>query len=150
MQIEQEVFEAAQSGTVPAPPSPAEGQAQRAQLNQQLGAVLGENAFAQFKQYCTTIPDRTAIDTLQQQDASLSACQSQQLLQILTDARQQIIVQDGMTRDWDSLSPNQAVAIMRQQQALFQQAVGNRVQNILTPDQAKTLETVLSQQRMSP
>jgi hypothetical protein len=150
MQIEQEAFEAAQSGTVPAPPSPAEARAQRAQQNQQLGAVLGENGFAQFKQYCTTIPDRTAIDTLEQQDASLSASQSQQLLQILTDARQQIIVQDGMTRDWDSLSPKQAVSIMRQQQALFQQAVGNRVQNIITPDQAKTLQTILSQQRLSP
>jgi hypothetical protein len=150
MQMEQELFAAAQSGTVPAPPSPAEARAQRAELNQQLNAVLGENGLTQFKQYCTTIPDRTVIDTLEQQDASLSASQSKQLLQILTDARQQIIVQNGMTRDWDSLSPNQAVSIMRQQQALFQQAVGNRVQNIITPDQARTLQTVLSQQRMSP
>ena len=42
------------------------------------------------------------------------------------------------------------MAVIRQQQALLQQAVGNRVQSILTPEQATMLQGVFSQLGMSP
>jgi hypothetical protein len=88
--LEQQAFEAAQSGSFPAPPSPQEIQMQQAQQDNQLRSVLGDAGFAQFNQYRTTIPDRTIIDQMNQQGANLNDNQSQQLLQILTDARAQI------------------------------------------------------------
>jgi hypothetical protein len=150
MQLEQQAFEAAQSGTLPAVPSPATVRAQQAQQDQQLRSVLGDAGFAQFNQYQATIPDRSMIDAMNQQGANLSESQSQQLLQILTDARHQIIGQPGSTQNLDSMSPDQAVTIMQQQQVLLQQAVSNRTQNILTPEQARTLQAVLSQQGIAP
>jgi hypothetical protein len=149
-QLEEQAFEAAQSGTLPALPSPAELQAQQAQQEQQLRSVLGEDGFAQFNRYRATIPDSTMIDAMNQQGANLSENQSQQLLQILTDARQQIIGQGGTAQSLDSLSPAQAVTTMHQQQTLLQQVVGSRVQNILTSDQASTLQAAMSQQGISP
>ena len=150
MQLEQQAFEAAQSGTLPAVPSPAAVRAQQAQQDQQLRSVLGDAGFAQFNQYQATIPDRSMIDAMNQQGANLSESQSQQLLQILTDARHQIIGQAGSTQNLDSMSPDQAVTIMQQQQVLIQQAVSNRIQNILTPEQTRTLQAVLSQQGIAP
>jgi thiamine biosynthesis lipoprotein ApbE len=93
MQLEQQAFEAAQSGTLPALPSPAAVRVQQAQQDQQLRSVLGDADFAQFNQYRATIPDRSMIDAMNQQGANLTESQSQQLLQILTEARQQIICQ---------------------------------------------------------
>ncbi len=149
-QWEQQAFEAAQSGTLPALPSPAAVRAQQAQQDQELRSVLGDADFAQFNQYRATIPDRSMIDAMNQQGANLTESQSQQLLQILTDTRQQIIGQRGITQNLDSLSPDQAVTIMQQQQVLLQQAVGNRVQNVLTPEQARTLQVVFSQHGTGP
>ena len=149
-QLEQQAFQAAQSGTLPVLPSPAEARAQQAQQDQQLRAVLGDAGFAQFNQYRVTIPDRSMIDAMNQQGANLSESQSQQLLQILTQARQQIIGQAGITQNFDSMTPEQTMTVMQQQQVLLQQAVGNRVQNILTPDQARILQAAFSQFGISP
>jgi hypothetical protein len=149
-QLEQQAFEAAQSGTLPAVPSPAAIRAQQAQQDQQLRSVLGDVGFAQFNQYRETIPDRSMIDAMNQQGANLSESQSQQLLQILTDARHQIIGQGGITQNLDSMSPDQAVALMHHQEVLLQQSVGSRVQNILTPEQARTLQEVFSQNSVAP
>jgi hypothetical protein len=80
----------------------------------------------------------------------LNENQSHQLLQVLTDARQQMIGQGGTAQNLDSLSPSQAVAIMHQQQSLLQQTVNSRVQNLLTPQQASTLQSVMAQQGISP
>ena len=149
-QLEQQAFEAAQSGTLPAVPSAAAMRAQQAQQDQQLRSVLGDAGLAQFNQYRETIPDRNMIDAMNQQGANLSESQSRQLLQILTDARHQIIGQAGITQNLDSMSPDQAVTLIQQQQMLLQQAVGNRVQNILTPEQARTLQEVFSQNGIAP
>ena len=149
-QLEQQAFEATQSGTLPAPPSPAEARAQQAQQDQQLRSVLGDADFAQFNQYRATIPDRSMIDAMNQKGANLTESQSEQLLQILTDARKQIISQAGATQNFDSMSPQQAITIMQEQQTLLQQTVGNRVQNILTPDQARILQTAFSQFSLGP
>jgi hypothetical protein len=150
LQLEQQAFEAAQSGTLPVIPSPGQMEAQVAQQEQQLRSVLGEAGYQNFNQYRATIPDRTVINGMNQQGANLNENQSQQLLQILTDARQQISGQGNMAQNLDSLSPSQAVATMRQQQNLLQQTVSGRVQNILTPQQASTLQSVMSQQGISP
>lgn len=149
MELEQQAFEAAQSGTMPVLPSPAQMQAQQAQQEQQLRSALGEAGYQQFNQYRATIPDRAVINGMNDQGANLSQNQSQQLLQVLTDARQQIAGQGGTGQNLDSLSPSQAVSTMRQQQNLLQQTVSNRVQNILTPQQASTLQSVMSQQGVS-
>jgi hypothetical protein len=150
MQFEQKAFEAAQSGTLPALPSPAEARAEQAQQDQQLHSVLGDADFDQFNQYRATIPDRTMIDAMNQQGASLTESQSQQLLQVLTDARQQVIGRTGMTQNFDSMSPEQTMTVMREQQSLLQQTVGNRVQNILTPDQVKILQATFSEFSLGP
>ena len=63
-QLEQQAFEAAQSGNFPAPPSPEEMRTQQAQQDNQLRSVLGDAGFAQFSQYQTTIPDRIIIDQM--------------------------------------------------------------------------------------
>jgi hypothetical protein len=144
-QLEQQAFEAAQSGNVPAPPSPDAFRAQQVQQDQQLRSVLADAGFAQFDQYRATIPDRLIIDSMNQAGGNLSESQSQQLLQILTQERQQIIGQAGTTQNLGSMSPDQAMTVIQQQQVLLQQAVGDRVQNILTPEQATTLQGVLSQ-----
>lgn len=148
-QLEQQAFAAAGSGNIPAPPSPEEIQAQQAQEDQQLGSVLGDAGFAAFNQYRATIPDRSVIETMDQQGANLSDSQSQQLLQVLVQERQQ--VQAGTTQNVNSMSPDQAIRALDQQQALLQQAVDDRVQNILTPEQATTLKAVMSHQlRIGP
>jgi hypothetical protein len=148
-QLEQQAFEAAQSGNIPAPPSPEEMQAQQAQQDQQLRSVLGDTGFAAFNQYRATIPDRSAIEDMNQQGANLSESQSQQLLQVLVQERQQI--QAGTAQNLNSMSPDQAIKALDQQQVLLQQAVSDRVQNILTPEQTTVLKAVLSQQlRIGP
>jgi flagellar biosynthesis/type III secretory pathway ATPase len=86
---------------------------------------------------------------MNQQGANLSESQSQQLLQVLVQERQQI--QAGTAQNLNSMSPDQAIKALDQQQAMLQQAVSDRVQNILTPEQATTLKGVLSQQlRIGP
>ena len=148
-QLEQQAFDAAQSGTIPAPPSPEEMQAQQAQEDQQLRSVLGDAGFTAFNQYRATIPDRSVIEDMNQQGANMSDSQSQQLLQVLVQERQQI--QAGTTQNLNSMSPDQAIRALDQQQVLLQRAVSDRVQNILTPEQATTLKAVLSQQlRVGP
>ena len=145
--LEQQAFEAAQSGSFPAPPSPQEIQTQQAQQDNQLRAVLGDVGFAQFNQYQATIPDRTIIDQMNQQGANLSDSQSQQLLQILTDARAQI---QNSTPNLSSLPPDQALAAIQKQQVLLQQTVNDRIQSVLTPDQGKTLQGAFSRLSTAP
>ncbi len=149
-QLEQQAFEAAQSGSVPTLPAPDLLQAEQAQQDQQLRSVLGDAGFAEFTQYRATIPDRTMIEAMNQQGANLSESQSQQLLQVLTEERQQIIGQSPIMRNLNSMAPDQAMAVIQQQQALLQQAVGNRIQNILTPEQATMLQEAFAQLGMGP
>ena len=96
-QLEQQAFDAAQSGKLPDPPSPQEMRTQQAQQDNQLRSVLGDVGFAQFKQYQTTIPDRIIINQMSEQGANLSESQSEQLLQVLTSSRDQIFGQPGAT-----------------------------------------------------
>jgi hypothetical protein len=148
-QLEQQGFDAAQSGNIPAPPSPEEMQAQLAQEDQELRSALGDAGFTAFNQYRATIPDRSVIEDMNQQGANLSESQSEQLLQVLVQERQQI--QAGTAQSLNSMSPDQAIRAIDQQQVLLQQAVSDRVQNILTPEQTTTLKAALSQQlRIGP
>lgn len=149
-QLEQQAFDAAQSGSVPAPPSLEDMRTQQAEQDQQLRLVLGDAALAQFDQYRATIPDHIIVDSMNQQGANLSENQSQQLVQILTAARQQIIGQSGITQNLSSMPPGQALTLLQQQQVLLQQAVGDRVQNLLTPEQARTLKGLLSKNNINP
>jgi hypothetical protein len=147
-QLEQQAFEAAQSGNIPVPPSPDEIRSQQEQQNQQLRAALGDPGFAEFAQYQSTIPDRLIVDAVNQEGGNLSENQSQQLLQILSEARQQITGQSGVTQNLASMSPGDAMAMVQQQQAVLQQTIGSRVQNLLTPQQATVLQNVFVQQNM--
>ena len=78
----------------------------------------------------------------------MSESQSQQLLQILAEARQQIIGQSGITQNLASMSPGDAMAMVQQQQSVLQQTINSRVQNLLTPQQATVLQNVLVRQNM--
>jgi hypothetical protein len=148
-QLEQQAFDSAQSGNIPAPPSPEEMRSQQALQDQQLRSVLGDAGLAAFNQYRATIPDRTVISTMTEQGANLSESQSEQLLQILVHERQQI--QANTIQNLNSMPPAQAIRAIDQQQLLLQQAVSDRVQSILTPEQATMLKGVLSQQlRIGP
>jgi hypothetical protein len=149
-QLEQQAFEAAQSGNIPVPPSPEEMQMQKAQRDSQLRTLLGDPGFAQFNQYQTTIPDRIIIDEMNQQGANLSESQSAELLQVLTESRQQIFGQAGSTPNLNSMPRDQAIAAMQRQQDLLQQTVSDRVQSLLTPDQGKTLQGAISQPNIVP
>jgi hypothetical protein len=140
-QLEEQAFKAARSGSLPAPPPPEEVQAQLAQQDNQLRSALGEAGFAQFNQYRTTIPGRIIIDQMNQRGANLNDAQSQQLLQILVDARQQI---QGAPSNLNSLPGDQALAVIQQQQTLLQQTVSDRVQSVLSPDQGKMLQEAIS------
>jgi hypothetical protein len=131
-----------QSGTVPPPPSLEMIQTQQAREEEQLRQVLGDAGFAAFKSYQATIPDRSVVETMNQQGANLSASQSSQLLQVLTSERQQI--QTG--HPFNGLSPQAAITALDQQQALLEQAVSGRVQNLLSAQQVETLRAVMSQQ----
>ena len=147
-QLEQQAFEAAQSGKLPDLPSPEEMRTQQVQQDNQLRLVLGDAGFAQFKQYQATIPDRIIISQMSEQGANLSESQAQKLLQILTASREQIFGQAGVAPNLNSMSPDQAMAATQQQQALLQQTVSDRVQSLLAPEQAKTLQGVIS--KLSP
>jgi hypothetical protein len=147
-QLEQQAFEAAQSGNIPVPPSPDEIRSQQEQQNQQLRAVLGDAGFAEFAQYQASIPDRLTLDAVNQEGGNLTESQSQQLLQILAEARQQIIGQSGITQNLASMPPGDAMAMVQQQQSVLQQTIGSRVQNLLTPQQATVLQNVFVQQNM--
>jgi hypothetical protein len=144
-QLEQQTFDAAQSGSIPAPPSPEALRAQQVQEDQQLRSVLGDAGFAQFDEYRASIPERNIIDRMNQEGADLSDSQSQQVSKILMDARNQIIGQAGNSQYLNSLSPDKAVSIMQQQQVLLQQTVRDRVQNVLTPEQIKILQSTVAQ-----
>jgi hypothetical protein len=143
-QLEQQAFDAASSGRFPTPPSPEAIREQQSQQDQELRSVLGDAGFAQFNEYRATIPDRTVIGQMNQEGANLSGTQSQQLLQILTQARQQIIGQSGITQSLSSLPPDQAMTVIQEQEALLSQTVNDRTQSILTPDQTTLLQGVLS------
>jgi hypothetical protein len=143
-QLQQQAIEAAQTGTIPVALSPEALRAQQVQQDQQLRSVLGDSEFAQFSQYRATIPDRIIMNDMNQQGGNLRESQSAQLLQVLTEARQQIIGQADTTRNLGSMSPDQATTIMQQQQALLEQTVSNRIQNILTPEQQTTFREVFS------
>jgi hypothetical protein len=149
-QLEQEAFEAAQSGNIPAPPTPEDIRAQQDQQNQQLRSILGDAGFAQFTQVQATIPDRLLVDAVNQQGGNLSEGQSQQLLQILTEVRRQIVGQSDITQNLGSMSPGDATAIMQQQQVLLQQTINSRIQNLLTPEQARVLQDVLMRHSVFP
>jgi hypothetical protein len=149
-QLEQQAFEAAKSGTIPKPPSLEEIQTQRLQQDQQLRALLGDSRFAQFSQYRATIPDRLIINGMNQEGANLNESQSQQLLQVLTQARQQVIGQSGVTSSLNSMSRDQVIATIQQQQLLLQQTVNNRVQNILNAEQTAILQRALSRPGVGP
>jgi hypothetical protein len=149
-QLEQQAFDAAQSGSFPAPPSPEGIREQQVQQDQQLRSVLGDAAFAQFDQYRATIPDHIIVDSMNQQGANLSANQSQQLVQILTAARQQIMNPVGIRQNLSSMPPDQAMTFIQQEQVLLQQAVDERVKNLLTPEQATSLKGLLSPNNISP
>jgi hypothetical protein len=149
-QLEQQAFEAAQSGQLPTLPTPEAVRAQQVQQDQQLRSILGDAGFAQFDQCRATVPDRLIVDAMNQQGGNLSESQSQQLLEILTQARQQIIGQSAITQNLGSMAPDQAMTVIQQQQALLEQTVNNRVQNILTPDQATLLQGVLSEHPINP
>jgi hypothetical protein len=147
-QSEQQAFEAAQSGSIPTLPSPEAIRAQQAQQDQRIRSVLGDAGFAQFDQYRASIPDQIIINSMNQEGANLSASQSQQVLQVLTDARRQVMNPSAI--GVDSMPPEQAIYAIQQQQVLLQQAVRDRVQNILTPEQSTTLQRVLSQHSIAP
>ena len=149
-QLEQQAFEAAQAGTFPTLPSAETMRAQQALQDQQLRSLLGENGFSALKQYQASLPDRTIVQAMNQQGANLSASQSQQLFQILTEARQQIVSQSGVPQNMAVLPPGQAAAAIQQQQTLLQQTVSSRTQNLLTPDQGATLQKVMSEFGLPP
>jgi hypothetical protein len=144
-QMEEQAFAAAQGGTFPAPPSMETERAQQVQEDQRLRSLLGGADFAAFDRYRAMLPDLTAIDSMNQQGANLNESQSQQLLQVLTEARQQVMNQSGIrTRNLDSMPPEQAMALIEQQQALLLQTVRDRTQNVLRPEQSALLEGILS------
>ena len=143
-QLEQQAFEAARSGSFPAPPSPEAIREQQAQQDQELRSVLGDAGFTQFDQYRTTIPDRIVIGQMNQEGANLSETQSEQLLQILTQARQQIIGRSGMTQNLGSMTPDRAMTIIQEQQALNRANCQRPSSEHTNPDQATLLQGVLS------
>jgi hypothetical protein len=146
-QMEEQAFAAAQGGAFPAPPSMEAVRAQQVQEDQRLRSLLGEADFAVFDRYRAMLPDLIAIDSMNQQGANLNESQSQQLLQVLTEARQQVMNQSGMrTRNLDLMPPEQAMAVVQQQQALLLQTVRDRTQNVLRPEQSALLEGILSPQ----
>jgi hypothetical protein len=149
-QIEQQAFEAAQSGRSLTPPSPNAIRAEQAQQDQQLRSALGETGFAAFNQYRATIPDRIIIGAMNEQGANLSDSQAQQLLQVMTEARQQVIGQSGIPPYASSMPPDQTITALQRQQALLQQTVSDRTRNLLTPEQAATLQTVMLQFNVPP
>lgn len=148
--LEQQAFDAAKLGTVPTPPSAEELRTQQAQQDQQLRSVLGDAGLTEFNQYQSTIPDRMIVNAMNQQDANLSDDQTQQLLQILKEERNQIFGQASINQSLASMPPDQAMATIQQQELLLQQAVNNRIQNLLTPEQRTTLQGVFSQYSVHP
>lgn len=148
--LEEDAFEAARAGKIPTPPSAEALQAQQAQQDQQLRSLLGDAGLAEFNQYQGTIPDRIIVNSMNQEQANLSESQAEQLLQILTEERQQIFGQSGITQSLGSMSSEQAMTTIQQQQDLLQQAVNNRIQDVLTAEQRTTLQGILSQYSILP
>jgi hypothetical protein len=149
-QLQQQALDAEKSGTIPTPLSIEKLQAQQVEQDQQLRGLLGDAGFTKFTQYRMTMPDRMIINSMNQDGANLTETQSQQLLEVLTQARQQIVGQSGVTSNLNPMSPDHAIATIQQQQTLLQQTINNRVQNILTAQQTALLQHALSQRAIGP
>jgi len=147
-EMAQQADEAAQTGTLPPPPSSQEMRSREVQRDQQLRSLLGDQGFAELTQYRASIPNRIIVDVMTQEGANLSETQSQQLLQILSEERQRVFGTPGVTRNLDNMPREQVQAIMEQDHTRLNQAVTNRVQSVLTPEQSAILQDVFS--RFSP
>ena len=143
-EMAQQADEAAQTGTLPPPPSSQEMRSREVQRDQQLRSLLGDQGFAELTQYRASIPNRIIVDVMTQEGANLSETQSQQLLQILSEERRRVFGTPGVTRNLDNMPREQVQAIMEQDHTRLNQAVTNRVQSVLTPEQSGILQNVFS------
>jgi hypothetical protein len=139
-QMDQELTAAVQAGRLPVPPSPEALQTQAALQEQQLRAALGDSGYAAFRRYQESVPDRLVVEVANGQGANLTDAQTQQVLQVLGDARRQVMAGPAPAAG----DANQAVVALQQQQALMNQTVQQRVQGVLSPQQAATLQEVLT------
>ena len=143
-QLEQEAFEAAQSNTVPASGSSDKMNAQQAQQNQELRSVLGNAGLAQLVKYQGTIPGRIIVGIVNAQGGNLNQSQAEQLINVITEAHQQITNHPGNAEKLKSMSSSDAKAAIKQQKAFVNQTVSDQTQNLVTPQQKKILQDVLA------
>ena len=107
-----------------------------------LQALLGDAGYKAFQDYQTTVADRTLLNTFKSNfvDNPLSDDQQQQLLQVMTAARQSVAGPNPP--DLSLLSPEDRLAkagqVLQQQEQINQQVLA-QASGFLSPDQLQTL-----------
>jgi hypothetical protein len=139
-----EALAAMRAGTLPTPPSPEMLHALKSRQDEELRSLLGEGGLAALENYRTTIPDRIIVDGMTRQGAALTEDQSQQLLAILNEERRKAMGSPAAARNFQSLPPSQALALIRQDQEKLRDAVSRRAESILDAGQAAMLGDVFN------
>jgi Spy/CpxP family protein refolding chaperone len=114
--------------------------------DQQMKQLVGDNNYDSFKSYEKTIPDRMAVDQFNSQNSgtarALTPAQQQQLIQALSDSRNNFTwtsglnQQDaGMNGDLASLLTEDNIAKFTAEREQFDQQFLTRAQQFLTPEQ---------------
>jgi RNA polymerase sigma factor (sigma-70 family) len=107
-----------------------------------LQALLGDAGYKAYQDYQTTVADRTLLNSIKSNfvDNPLSDEQQQQLLQVMTSARQSIAGPNAP--DLSQLSPEDKLAkagqFLQQQEQINQQVLAQAT-GFLSPDQLQTL-----------
>ncbi len=137
--------------------------AQQKDFDAQMQAFLGDERYAQYKDYNETMAERMAVNQLSQQLASssnpLSEDQSRQLLEIMKQEKKSLTPAFGQSADgspnmanWQALLSEERMNEFFKQREEIDQRVLERAKAVLTPEQltafATHQSTQLQMQRM--
>jgi len=126
-------------------------------VDQQIKQFLGPDNYTQFQAYEKTVPERMAISTFKDQLGSgptaLTPDQEQQLVQAMSDARQNFKFttdfsdQSKFNGDFASMFTEEKINQFQQEKQQLDQQWMTQATNILSPDQLSAFDKFLAGQR---
>ena len=125
--------------------------------DQQIKQFLGDDNYKEYQSYEKSVPDRTAVDQFNSQlsgTTALSASQQQQLVQALSDSRNNFNWSSslnnqenlGANGDIASMLTDDNIAKFTAEREQFDQQFLTRAQQFLTPEQATAYQQYQKQQ----
>lgn len=126
--------------------------------DQQIKQFLGDDNYKEYQSYEKSVPDRTTVDQFNSQlsgtATALSASQQQQLVQALSDSRDNFNWTSGLNNEQDltgngdiaSMLTDDNIAKFTAEREQFNQQFLTRAQQFLTPEQATAYQQYQKQQ----